>query len=61
MSNTQSNNNQTTGQSDTAVRRRNRMQMVGIMMIGFVTLGASYAVFYFAKTGGDAVGRLCIC
>ena len=52
MSNTENNNNQTTGQSDTAKMRRHRMQMIGIMMIGFVTLGASYAVFYFAKTGG---------
>lgn len=32
--------------------RRNRMQMVAIMMIGFVTLGASYLVFYLAKTDG---------
>ena len=31
--------------------RRNRLQMVGIMMIGFITLGASYGVFYLAKTG----------
>jgi len=38
--------------ADAAVIRRNRMQMLGIMMIGFITLGASYAVFYFAKTGG---------
>lgn len=39
-------------QLDPAVIRRNRMQMVGIMLIGFITLGASYGVFYFAKTGG---------
>ena len=37
---------------EAAVTRRNRMQMLGIMLIGFITLGASYAVFYMAKTGG---------
>ena len=35
-----------------AIVRRNRMQLIGIMLIGFITLGTSYGVFYFAKTGG---------
>ncbi len=38
---------------DAAILRRNRMQLIAIMLIGFITLGASYAVFYFAKTGGS--------
>ena len=39
--------------TDTArVQRRNRLQMVAIMSIALVTLGASYALFYFAKTSG---------
>ncbi|XOV83849.1 MAG: hypothetical protein ACFHXK_01790 [bacterium] len=32
-----------------AVQRRNRLQLLGIMMIGFLTLGGSYLVFYLAQ------------
>ncbi len=39
-------------QTADAVQRRNRIQMIGIMMVGFVTLGASYLVFYFAQGSG---------
>lgn len=35
-----------------SVKRRNRAQMIGIMLVAFITLGGSYAVFYFAKTSG---------
>ncbi len=38
--------------NEEAIRRRNRAQMIGIMLVGFITLGGSYAVFYFAKTSG---------
>ena len=31
--------------------RRNRMQMIAIMLIGFFSVGASYVVFYMAKSG----------
>lgn len=34
-----------------AAQRKNRIQMISIMMVGFVTLGASYLVFYFAQGG----------
>jgi len=34
------------------VKRHNRMQMIVIMMIGFVTLGGSYTAYYFAQTSG---------
>lgn len=32
-----------------AVQRRNRLQLIGIMMIGFLTLGGSYLMFYLAQ------------
>ena len=32
-----------------ALQWRNRLQLIGIMMIGFVTLGASYLMFYLAQ------------
>ena len=32
-----------------ATQRRNRLQLLGIMMIGFLTLGGSYLMFYLAQ------------
>ena len=52
MSDIQTENNSHADQPDAAVVRRNRIQMIGIMLIGFITLGASYGMFYLAKTGG---------
>jgi len=35
-----------------AVKQHNRTQMIVIMLIAFVTLGGSYAAFYYAETTG---------
>ncbi len=53
MNDIQSNNQSVPPQPGPAVVRRHRLQMIGIMLIGFVTLGGSYAMFYFAKSGGS--------
>jgi cytochrome oxidase Cu insertion factor (SCO1/SenC/PrrC family) len=45
------NNNSQDGSVD-ATRRRNRAQMISIMLVAFITLGGSYAIFYYAKTSG---------
>jgi hypothetical protein len=42
-----------TAQEAAAAQRRNRMQLLGIMMIGFLTLGASYLMFYVVQGSED--------
>ena len=37
------------GSAQAAAQRRNRLQLLGIMMIGFLTLGGSYLMFYLAQ------------
>lgn len=33
--------------------KRTRLQLIGIMMVGFISLGGSYAVFYYAQSGAS--------
>lgn len=43
----------TSTETETArIQRRNRLQMMAIMSIALITLGGSYALFYYAKTSG---------